>query len=47
VIDVDATLREELFEVAIPQTEPQIPANREDNHLRREPEPGERRKLGR
>jgi hypothetical protein len=45
VIDIDAALGEEIFEIAIRQTEPEIPADRQHDHLRREPEPRERRKL--
>ena len=43
VIDLDTTLREQFFEVAIRQTEPQTPAHRQHDHLRWEPEPHERR----
>ena len=35
VIDLDPTLEKELFDVAIRQPEPQIPAHRENDHLRR------------
>jgi hypothetical protein len=43
VIDLDPMLGQQLLDVPIRQAEPQIPAHREDNHLRREPEPLERR----
>jgi hypothetical protein len=43
VIDLHATLDQELLNVAIGQVEPQIPAHRDHDHLRREPEAGERR----
>jgi hypothetical protein len=43
VIDLDPTLGQELFDVAVGEPEPQIPTHREDDHLAWEPEPGERR----
>ncbi|GAB3832564.1 hypothetical protein GCM10027610_024920 [Dactylosporangium cerinum] len=43
VVDLDTALEEEFFDVAIGQAIPQVPANRDHDHLRREPEPGERR----
>ena len=43
VIDLDAALREEFVEVAVRQTEAEIPADGQHNHLRREPEPRKRR----
>ena len=42
VIDVDAALGEELLGVAIRQTEAEIPADRQHDHLGREPEPRKR-----
>ena len=42
VINVDATLREELLEVAIRQSEAQVPTHPQHDHLGREPEPSER-----
>jgi hypothetical protein len=45
VINLNTTLGEELLEIAIRQTEPEVPAHRQHDHLRREPEPHERRKL--
>ena len=47
VIDLDAALREEFVEIAIRQTETEIPADRQHDHLRREPEAGERRRVER
>ena len=43
VVDVDAALGQQLLDVPVGQAEPQIPAHRQHDHLRREPEPGERR----
>jgi hypothetical protein len=43
VINLDTTLSEELFEIAVRQTESEIPPDRQHDHLRREPEPHERR----
>jgi hypothetical protein len=43
VIDLDTTLDQQLLHVPIREVEPQIPADRDHDHLRREPEPGERR----
>jgi hypothetical protein len=45
VIDDDAALREELRKIAIRQTESQIPADRQHDHLGREPETHERGQL--
>jgi hypothetical protein len=43
VIDLDATLTEELLDVAVGEPVPEVPAHRQDDDLAREPEPGERR----
>jgi hypothetical protein len=43
VINLDATLSEEFFHVAVGQRVAQIPAHRHCDHLRWEPEPGETR----
>jgi hypothetical protein len=43
VIDLDPSFDQESFDIAIPEPEPQVPAHREDDHLRREPKPRERR----
>ena len=45
VIDLDAVLREEFLEIAIRQTEPQTPADRQRDRLSREPESRERRQI--
>jgi hypothetical protein len=47
VIDIDAALGKELLEIAIRQPEAQIPANRQHDHLGREPEASERREFER
>ena len=41
MVDLDAALGEEFFDVAVGQAEAQVPANRDDDHLRREAEAGE------
>jgi hypothetical protein len=41
VVDLDAAFDQQFLNVAIGQVEPQIPADRDDDDLRREPEPGE------
>jgi hypothetical protein len=41
VVDVDPTLGQELFDVAVGQTEPQVPPDRQGDDLWREAEPGE------
>jgi hypothetical protein len=41
VVHVDAAFCEEFFQVAVGQPEPQIPAHRQHDDLRREPEPSE------
>jgi hypothetical protein len=43
VIDLDPTLGQEIFDIAVGEPEPQVPAHRENDHLRREPEALERR----
>jgi len=42
VIDLDATLEQQLLNVAVGQVEPQIPAHRDHDDLGRKPEPGKR-----
>jgi hypothetical protein len=41
VVDIDAALGEEFLDIAVGQTEPQVPADREGDDLGREAEPGE------
>jgi hypothetical protein len=41
VIDLDASLGEQLLDVAIGQAEAQVPADRQDDHVRWEAEAGE------
>ena len=43
VIDRDATFGEQLFNVAVGQAVPQVPANRDGDHFTREAEAGKRR----
>jgi hypothetical protein len=43
VIDLDPTLTEQLFDVAVEEALSQIPPHGEDDDLWREPEPFERR----
>jgi hypothetical protein len=43
VVDLDATLGEQLFDVALRQPEAQVPTDSQDDHLGREPEAGEGR----
>jgi hypothetical protein len=43
VVDLNPAFDQQFLHVAIGKVEPQIPAHRHHNHLRREPEPGERR----
>ena len=43
MVDLDATLGEQLFEVPVGQPVPQVPAHRQQDHLGREPEPSEPR----
>ena len=45
VVDLDATLGQQLLEVAVRQPVPQVPADRQQDHLRREPEPSKRSRL--
>jgi hypothetical protein len=42
VVDVDAAVGQQLLDVARGQAVAEIPADRDRDHLRREPEPGER-----
>src|SRR5437773_2850788 len=44
VVDLDATLDQQLFNISVRQVEPQVPAEGDDDHLRRKPEPNERRR---
>src|ERR671912_1710027 len=41
VVDLDATLDEQLLDVAVGQAEAQVPADRQPDHIRREAEAGE------
>jgi hypothetical protein len=41
VVDLDAALGQELFDVAIRQAEAEVPADRDDDHVGREAEAGE------
>jgi hypothetical protein len=41
VRELDAAFGKELFEVSVGEAVAEVPAHREQNHLRREPEPGE------
>jgi hypothetical protein len=43
VIDLHAALDQEFLNIAVGQVEPQIPAHRDNDHLRWKPEAGERR----
>jgi hypothetical protein len=45
VVDLDAALGQQLLKVAVGQAVPEVPPDRESDHVRREPEPGERRSL--
>jgi hypothetical protein len=42
VVDVDAALGEKLLDVAVGESVAQVPAHRHQDHVRREPKPGER-----
>ena len=42
VVHRDAAFGEQFFQVSVREPEPQIPADRQQDDLRREPEPGER-----
>jgi hypothetical protein len=44
VVNFDAALSQEFFDVAAGQPVPEIPAHRQQDHLRREPEAGKRRR---
>jgi hypothetical protein len=41
VVDLDAALGQELLDVSVGKTEPQVPADRQGDDLGREPVPGE------
>jgi hypothetical protein len=43
VVSLDTTLDEKFFDVAVGQVVPQIRPDRDHDHVRRKPEPGERR----
>jgi hypothetical protein len=43
VIDLNTTLDQQFLNVAVGQVEPQVPADRDDDHLGREPESSKRR----
>jgi len=43
VIHLDTTLDQQLLDVAVGQVEPQVPADRDHDHVGWEPESGERR----
>jgi hypothetical protein len=38
MVDRDATLSQQLFDVSVRQAIPQVPPDRQDNHIRRKPE---------
>jgi hypothetical protein len=42
VVDLDATLGQQVLDVSVGQAEPQVPANGQDDDVGREPEAGER-----
>jgi hypothetical protein len=46
VVHVDTTLGQQFLNVAVGQSIPQVSADRDGDHPRREPEPGERRPMG-
>jgi len=43
VVDLDAALGQQLLDVAVGEPEPEVPADRHDDHIGREAEAGERR----
>jgi transposase len=43
VVDLDGPLGQELFHVTVRESKAQAPPHRQDDHLRRKPEPSERR----
>src|SRR6266550_5096598 len=45
VVDLDAALGQQPLKVPVGQAVPEVPPDRESDHVRREPEPGERRSL--
>jgi hypothetical protein len=42
VVDLDAAFDQQFFNVSVGEVAAQVPADRDDDHLRREPVPGER-----
>ena len=46
VVDLDAALGEQLFDVAVRQAEAQVPTDGQDDHVGWEAEPSERRTAG-
>ena len=47
MIDLDTALGQQLLQVAVGEPVPEVPADRDRDHLRREPEPGKRGPLDR
>ena len=45
MVDLDAAFDDDFLEVTVGEPEPQVPAHRQQDHLGREPVPGERRPL--
>jgi hypothetical protein len=43
MVDLDTTFVKQFLDVTIGEPVAQVPADREDDHLGRKPEPGERR----
>jgi hypothetical protein len=43
VVDLDPALGKQFLDFPVGETEPQVPTDRENDDLRREPKPGERR----
>jgi hypothetical protein len=43
MVDLDTAFDQQFLDVAVGKAVAQVPANRHHDHLRREPEPGERR----
>jgi hypothetical protein len=43
VVDLDAAVAEQLFDVAVGEAKAQLPADRQHDHIRREPETGDGR----
>jgi hypothetical protein len=46
VIDLNTPLGQQFLDIAVGQAVAQVPPDRDHDHRRREPEPGERRLLG-